>query len=119
MSLRMVSPSGFARRRIAQRSDAAASVVQYVTVVAEPVDLRIPFTTLLKVALTLLLCVCVIKLWPVILMIIVAILLAVMLDPLVVFVERHRVRRGVRRRSSSPSCCSASSSSFSPCSCRG
>ena len=62
---------------------------------ADPVDLRIPFTTLLKVALTLLLCVCVIKLWPVILMIIVAILLAVMLDPLVVFGERHRVRRGI------------------------
>jgi len=68
--------------------------VQYVTAVAEPVDLRIPFTTLLKVALTLLLCVCVIKLWPVIVMIIVAILLAVMLDPLVGFAERHRVRRG-------------------------
>jgi predicted PurR-regulated permease PerM len=61
--------------------------------VAEPADLRIPFTTLLKVALTLLLCVCVIKLWPVILLIIVAILLAVMLDPLVVFMERHRIRR--------------------------
>jgi predicted PurR-regulated permease PerM len=63
--------------------------------VAEPVDLRIPFTTLLKVALTLLLCVCVAELWPVILMIVVAVLLAVMLDPLVVFMERHRVRRGV------------------------
>jgi predicted PurR-regulated permease PerM len=62
--------------------------------VAEPVDLRIPFTTLLKVALTLLLCVCVIKLWPVILMIVVAILLAVMLDPLIVAGEHHRVRRG-------------------------
>jgi predicted PurR-regulated permease PerM len=62
--------------------------------VAEPVDLRIPFTTLLKVALTLLLCVCVIKLWPVILMIVVAILLAVMLDPLIVVGEHHRVRRG-------------------------
>jgi len=59
------------------------------------VELRIPFTTLLKVALTLLLCVCVIKLWPVILMIIVGILLAVMLDPIVVFGERHRIRRGV------------------------
>jgi predicted PurR-regulated permease PerM len=63
--------------------------------VAEPADLRIPFTTLLKVALTLLLCVCVIKLWPVILLIIVAILLAVMLDPLVVFMERHRVHRAL------------------------
>lgn len=62
---------------------------------AEPVDLHIPFTTLLKVALTLLLCVCVIQLWPVILMIIVAILLAVMFDPLVEFGERHHVRRGV------------------------
>jgi len=59
------------------------------------VELRIPFTTLLKVALTLLLCVCVIKLWPVILMIIVGILLAVMLDPIVLFGERHRIRRGV------------------------
>ena len=58
-------------------------------------ELRIPFTTLLKVALTVLLCVCMIKLWPVILMIVVAILLAVMLDPIVVFGERHRVRRGV------------------------
>lgn len=65
---------------------------------AEPVDLRIPFTTLLKVALTLLLSVCVIELWPVILMIIVAILLAVMLDPLAVFMERHRVQRVVRPR---------------------
>lgn len=58
-------------------------------------ELRIPFATLLKVALALLLCVCVIKLWPVIVMIIVAILLAVMLDPIVVFGERHHVRRGV------------------------
>ena len=51
-------------------------------------------------ALTLLLCVCVIKLWPVILLMIVALLLAVMFDPLVVFMERHRIRRslGVRHR---------------------
>jgi predicted PurR-regulated permease PerM len=60
----------------------------------ERVEVRIPFATLLKVALALLLCLCVIKLWPVILMIIVAILLAVMLDPIVGFLERHRVRRG-------------------------
>jgi predicted PurR-regulated permease PerM len=63
--------------------------------VAEPVDLRIPFATLMKVALTFLLCVCVVQLWPVFLMIIVAILLAVMLDPVVVFMERHRLRRGI------------------------
>ena len=61
----------------------------------EPVDLHIPFTTLLKVALAFLLCVCVVTLWPVILMIIVAILLAVMLDPIVGFLERHHVRRGL------------------------
>ncbi|HEX3069420.1 MAG TPA: AI-2E family transporter [Thermoanaerobaculia bacterium] len=59
------------------------------------VEVRIPFMTLLKVALAFLLCVCVIQLWPVILMIIVAILLAVMLDPIVGFLERHRVRRGL------------------------
>lgn len=59
------------------------------------VDVRIPFITLLKVALAFLLCVCVITLWPAILMIIVAILLAVMLDPIAGFLERHRVRRGL------------------------
>ncbi|MEA2162261.1 MAG: hypothetical protein QOK37_388 [Thermoanaerobaculia bacterium] len=61
----------------------------------ERVEVRIPFATLLKVALAILLCVCVINLWPVILMIIVAILLAVMLDPVVGFMERHHVRRGL------------------------
>lgn len=61
---------------------------------SEPLDLRVPFTTLLKIALTLLICICVIKLWPVILLLIVALLLAVMFDPLVVFMERHRIRRG-------------------------
>jgi predicted PurR-regulated permease PerM len=63
--------------------------------VADPVDVRIPFATLLKIALTLLLCVCVIKLWPVILLLIVALLLAVMFDPLVVFMEQHRIRRSL------------------------
>jgi predicted PurR-regulated permease PerM len=62
---------------------------------ADRLELRIPFTTLLKVVLTLLLCVSVIRLWPVILLIVVAILLAVMLDPLVVFLEHHRFRRGL------------------------
>ena len=57
-------------------------------------DLRIPFTTLLKVALFVLLVVCVVKLWPVIIMIIVAVLLAVMLAPLVDWLARHRLRRG-------------------------
>src|SRR3954447_16901729 len=94
MNLRMIFSFRIAAGRVGQRSHAAAGVVHYVTAVAEPGELRIPFTTLLKVALTLLLCVCVIKLWPVILMIIVAILLAVMFDPLLVLGERHRVRRG-------------------------
>ena len=62
---------------------------------AEPVEIRISFTTLMKVALALLLCLCVIRLWPVILMIIVAILLAVMLDPIVAFLARHQVRRSL------------------------
>ncbi len=56
-------------------------------------ELRIPFTTLLKVALTLLLFLCVIRLWPVILMMVVAVLLAVMFDPLVLYLERRRLRR--------------------------
>ena len=61
---------------------------------AGDLELRIPFATLLKVALFLLLAVSVMKIWPVILMLIVAVLLAVMLAPIVAFCERHRVRRG-------------------------
>ena len=57
--------------------------------------LRVPFATLLKLAIFALLVVSVIKLWTVILMFIVAVLLAVMLDPLVGLAERHGVRRGV------------------------
>src|ERR1700726_2922626 len=57
--------------------------------------LRIPFTTLLKVALTILLVAIVVKLWSVILMVIIAVLIAVMFDPLVVWLERHRARRAL------------------------
>jgi predicted PurR-regulated permease PerM len=53
----------------------------------------VPFVTLLKIALFGLLVIITIKLWPIILMIFCAALLAVMLDPLVVWLERHRVRR--------------------------
>ena len=56
-------------------------------------ELRIPFTTLLKVALFALLVVSVIKLWPVIIMITVSVLLAVMLAPAVDWMDRHRVPR--------------------------
>ena len=58
-------------------------------------DLRIPFATLLKVALAILLLLIVVKLWPVILMLIIAVLIAVMFDPLVVWLTRHRVRRAL------------------------
>ena len=57
--------------------------------------LRIPFSTMLRVALFALLVVCVIKLWPVIVMLFVASLIAVVLDPLVDWMSAHRVRRGV------------------------
>ena len=51
--------------------------------------------TLLKIALAVLLVVVVIKLWPVVLMVIVAVLIAVMLDPLPVMLERRGVRRSI------------------------
>ncbi len=56
-------------------------------------EFRISFATLLKIALAILLVVMVIKLWPIILMLIIATLLAVMLDPIVGWLESHRVRR--------------------------
>src|ERR1043165_2034200 len=58
-------------------------------------ELRVPFATLLKIALALLLVLCVVKLWPIAIMVVIAVLLAVMLDPLVRWLEAHRVRRGV------------------------
>ncbi len=58
-------------------------------------DLRIPFVTLLKIALAVLLVAIVIKLWPIILMLIIAVLLAVMLDPVVLWLEAHRVRQAI------------------------
>lgn len=61
---------------------------------AEDLELRIPFGTLIKVALFALLVVIVIKLWPVILMVIVSVLIAVLLHPVVVWLQRHHVRRG-------------------------
>jgi len=57
--------------------------------------IRVAFSTLLKIALFLLLAVCVIKLWSVILMFTVAVLLAVMLDPLAGLLARHGMRRGI------------------------
>lgn len=57
--------------------------------------LRIPFTTLMKVAFFALLVAALIKLWPVLIMIIVAVLLAVMLAPAMAWMEEHRIRRGL------------------------
>jgi predicted PurR-regulated permease PerM len=60
----------------------------------QPFELRVPFATLIRIALAFLLILCIVKLWPVILAIVFAILLAVMFDPFVGWLERHRVRRG-------------------------
>jgi len=57
--------------------------------------LRVPFVTLLKLAFFALLIVSVIRLWGVILMFTVAVLLAVMLDPLVGIARRHGMKRGI------------------------
>jgi predicted PurR-regulated permease PerM len=66
---------------------------------AEPertiVELRVPFLTLLKIVLFLLLVLAVVQLVPIIILIIVATLVAVMFDPLVCWMEAHRVRRGL------------------------
>src|SRR5258707_3987213 len=61
----------------------------------EQFDLRIPFATLMTIALAVLLVAVVIKLWSVVLMIVSAILIAVMLDPIPVWLERHGVRRSI------------------------
>jgi len=61
----------------------------------QPFELRVPFATLLKIALAILLVAIVVKLWPLIVGIVIAVLLAVMFDPLVGWLARHRVRRGV------------------------
>ena len=58
-------------------------------------QVRVPFATLLKVALFALIAVAVWKLWSVILMTVIAILFAVMLHPLVRIMTRHGVRRGI------------------------
>jgi predicted PurR-regulated permease PerM len=59
------------------------------------VEVRVPFATLLKVALFALIAVAVYKLWSVILMTVIAVLLAVMLHPLVRIMTRHGVRHGL------------------------
>ena len=62
---------------------------------AEDFELRIPFGTLVKVALFALLVAITIKLWPVVLMVIVAALIAVLLHPVVAWLQRHRIHKGL------------------------
>jgi predicted PurR-regulated permease PerM len=57
-------------------------------------ELRIPFATLLKIALAVLLVLCAVKLWPIAVMVVIAVLLAVMLEPIVRWLAGHGVRRG-------------------------
>src|SRR5438046_2800396 len=59
----------------------------------EPLELRVPFATLIKIAFAILLVLVVIKLWPLILMTMFAIVLAVLLDPIVGWLIAHRARR--------------------------
>ena len=66
-----------------------------VTVPTEPLELRIPFATLIKIALAILLVAMIVKLWPVILALVIATLIAVMLDPIPTWLERHHVRRPI------------------------
>lgn len=58
-------------------------------------ELHVPFMTLLKISLFALLVLCVITLWPFILMLLVAVLLAIALEPVVGWLGRHRVNRSV------------------------
>ena len=57
--------------------------------------IRIPFATLMKIALAVLLVAIVVKLWPMILMLVIAVLIAVMLDPVVIWLERHGARHSL------------------------
>ncbi len=57
-------------------------------------EIHVPFATLIKIALAILLVAIVVKLWPVVLMIVFAVLIAILLDPIVVWLEAQRVRRG-------------------------
>lgn len=56
-------------------------------------QLRIPFATLIKIGVAFLLAWVLVKLWPLILIFIVALLIAIVLDPVVVWLERHRLQR--------------------------
>ena len=57
--------------------------------------LRIPFSTLLKVALAFLLVVIVVKLWPVLIMLFVAALIAAVLTPMADWMESHGTRHSL------------------------
>ncbi len=62
---------------------------------AENFEFRVPFVTLIKIALAVLLAAIIVKLWPIILMLVVAVLVAVILDPIALWLESHGVRRPI------------------------
>jgi predicted PurR-regulated permease PerM len=62
--------------------------------VADPLELRISFLTLAKLVFFALLVLVIIKLWTVIIMLVIAALLAVVLDPLVLWLIARGMRRG-------------------------
>lgn len=61
----------------------------------EDVHLRVPFTTMVKIALFILLIFIVIKLVPILAMVYVAIMLAVVMAAAVTWLEKHHVRKGI------------------------
>ena len=63
--------------------------------VQQRLSITIPAATLVKIALFVLLVVIAVKLWPVMIMIIIAALVAVMVDPVVEWLVCHRVRRAL------------------------
>jgi predicted PurR-regulated permease PerM len=63
--------------------------------VAEPFELRVPWSTLWKIAFFVLIVIVIVKLWPVIVMVVVAGLIAVMVDPLVEKMTRKGMQRGI------------------------
>jgi predicted PurR-regulated permease PerM len=64
-------------------------------VAGDSIELHVPFSTLIKIALAILLISIVVKLFPIILMLVVAVWIAVMLDPIPTWLEGHHVRRSV------------------------
>jgi predicted PurR-regulated permease PerM len=61
----------------------------------QQIELRIPFATLLKISVFILLVLCTITLWPFILLFMMSVLLAVAIEPLVAWMGGRGIRRGI------------------------